>query len=58
MNEYKQLLKEKNRILDELEDLAVRDSNKNKINAPKEGNELPQGLKVDIDLESNDISEK
>ena len=37
-----------------LEDLAVRDSNKNKINAPKEGNELPQGLKVDIDLESND----
>ena len=54
LNEYEQLLKEKNRILDELEDLAVRDSNKNKINAPKEGNELPQGLKVDIDLESND----
>ena len=54
LNEYEQLLKEKNQILDELEDLAVRDSNKNKINAPKEGNELPQGLKVDIDLESND----
>ena len=52
--EYEQLLKEKNQILDELEDLAVRESNKNKINAPKEGNELPQGLKVDIDLESND----
>ena len=54
LNIYEQLLKEKNRLLDELEDLAVRDSNKNKINAPKEGNELPQGLKVDIDLESND----
>ena len=54
LNIYEQLLKEKNRLLDELEDLAVRESNKNKINAPKEGNELPQGLKVDIDLESND----
>ena len=54
LNTYEQLLKEKNKLLDELEDLAVRDSNKNKVNAPKEGNELPQGLKVDIDLESND----
>ena len=54
INIYEQLLKEKNRLLDELEDLAVRESNRNKINAPKEGNELPQGLKVDIDLESND----
>ena len=54
LNEYEALLKEKNKLLDELEDLAVRDSNRNKINAPKEGNELPQNLKVDIDLESND----
>ena len=54
LNIYEQLLKEKNRLLDELEDLAVRESNKNKVNAPKEGNELPQGLKVEIDLESND----
>ena len=54
LNMYEQLLKEKNRLLDELEDLAVKESNKNKINAPKEGNELPQGLKVEIDLESND----
>ena len=54
LNEYEALLKEKNKLLDELEDLAVRESNRNKINAPKEGNELPQTLKVDIDLESND----
>ena len=54
LNEYEALLKEKNKLLDELEELAVKESNRNKINAPKEGNELPQSLKVDIDLESND----
>ena len=54
LNEYEKLLKEKNKLLDELEDLAVKESNKSKINAPKDGNDLPEGLKVDIDLESND----
>ena len=54
LNEYEKLLKEKNRLLDELEDLAVKESNKSKINAPKEGNNLPEGTAVDIDLESND----
>ena len=54
LNEYERLIKEKNRLLDELEDLAVKESNKTKINSPKDGNNLPEGLKVDIDLESND----
>ena len=54
LNEYERLIKEKNRLLDELEDLAVKESNKSKINSPKDGNELPQGLKIEIDLESND----
>ena len=54
LNEYEKLLREKNKLLDELEDLAVKESNKSKINAPKDGNDLPEGLKVDIDLESND----
>ena len=39
LNTYEQLLKEKNKLLDELEDLAVRESNRNKINAPKEKKE-------------------
>ena len=42
-------------MLDELEDLAVKESNKAKINAPKDSNNLPEDLKVDIDLESNDV---
>ena len=54
LNEYEKLLKEKNNLLDELEDLAVKESNKAKINAPKDSNNLPEDLKVDIDLESND----
>ena len=54
LNEYESLLKEKNRLLDEIEDLAVKESNKSKINAPKDGISLPKDLKVDIDLESND----
>ena len=54
LDEYEKLVKEKNHLLDELEDLAVKESNKAKVNAPKAGNELPEGLKVDIDLESND----
>ena len=54
LNEYEKLIKEKNRLLDEIEDLAVKESNKSKINAPKVGNELPQDLQVNIDLESND----
>ena len=54
LNEYERLIREKNRLLDELEDLAVKESNKSKINSPKDNNNLPEGLKVDIDLESND----
>ena len=54
LNEYERLIKEKNRLLDELEDLAVKESNKSKINSPKDGNSLPDGAKVEIDLESND----
>ena len=55
LNEYEKLIKEKNNLLDELEDLAVKESNKAKINAPKDSNNLPEDLKVDIDLESNDV---
>ena len=54
LNEYEKLIKEKNRLLDELEDLAVKESNKSKINAPKEENNIPNDLTVNIDLESND----
>ena len=54
LNEYERLIKEKNRLLDEIEDLAVKESNKSKINAPKVGNDLPQDLQINIDLESND----
>jgi Bardet-Biedl syndrome 2 protein len=55
LNEYEKLIKEKNNLLDEIEDLAVKESNKAKINAPKDSNNLPDDLKVDIDLESNDV---
>ena len=54
LNEYEKLIKEKNRLLDELEDLAVKESNKSKINAAKEENNIPSDLTVNIDLESND----
>ena len=54
LNVYERLIKEKNRLLDDLEDLAVKESNKSKINSPKDGNSLPEGAKVEIDLESND----
>ena len=55
LEEYERLRKEKVKLLDEIEDMSVKESNKSKINSPKDKNSLPDKVKVEIDLESNDI---
>ena len=54
LKKYESLLQEKEKLLEELEKIAVKDSNKSKINSPKDDITLPNDTKIVIDLESND----
>ena len=53
LNKYESLLQEKNDLMSKLEDLAVKESNKAKINSPKDEIVLPKETNVNIDLQSN-----
>ena len=53
INKYESLLQEKTDLMTKLEDLAVKESNKAKINSPKDEIVLPKDTSVNIDLQSN-----
>ena len=54
LKKYEGLLEEKEKLLEQLEEIDVKDSNKSKINSPKDDITLPDDTKINIDLESND----
>ena len=53
LNKYESLYQEKNNLMEKLEDLAVKESNKAKINSPKDEIVLPKDTSCHIDLQSN-----
>ena len=53
LNKYESLIQEKSDLMGKLEDLAVKESNKAKINSPKDEIVLPKDTSVTIDLQSN-----
>lgn len=54
LDEYESLLKQKEKLLEDLESLAVKESNKTKINSGKDELVLGEKTEVNIDLQSND----
>ena len=53
LNKYESSLQEKTELIKKLEDLAIKESNKSKINSPKDEIVLPKETNVNIDLQSN-----
>ena len=53
LNKYESSLQEKTELIKKLEDLAIKESNKSKINSPKDEIVLPKNTTVNIDLQSN-----
>ena len=53
LNKYESSLQEKTELIKKLEDLAIKESNKSKINSPKDEIVLPKDTTVNIDLQSN-----
>lgn len=53
LNKYESSLQEKTELIKKLEDLAIKESNKSKINSPKDEIVLPKDTSVNIDLQSN-----
>lgn len=50
---YEKLQKEKNKLIDEIENLTIKLTNRGKTNISKDENCLPSGTTVKIDLQSN-----
>lgn len=53
LQRYNLLLKEKRELIEKLEDIAIKNSNKSKVNSPKDDIVLPKNTEVKIDLQSN-----
>lgn len=53
LREYNALIKQRSELMEKIIDISIKDSNKTKINSPKDEIVLPKNTQVKIDLQSN-----